>query len=152
MKGLFPQFAGSSNQDYSTVWSQALFVFDTNVLLNLYRYQSATRDELLNVLEQLSERIWVPHHVALEFQRNRLKVIAEQNKRFNDVRRTIEKAQSSLVADLDKLQLHTRHSLINPQPLTAGFEKLVAEFLANLDRLQATQQKTIRTRPPERED
>ncbi len=45
---------------------QALFVFDTNVLLNLYRYQSGTRDELLNVLAQLSDRIWIPHHVALE--------------------------------------------------------------------------------------
>jgi|SRR5712692_1989289 len=141
MKGLFPQYADSSNQDYGNVWKQALFVFDTNVLLNLYRYQSSTRDELLNVLGQLSGRIWIPHHVALEFQRNRLKIIAEQNRRFSEVRRTIEKARATLVADLEKLQLQKRHSLINPQPLTSGFEKLVNEFLAELDRLQETQQK-----------
>lgn len=141
MKGLFPEFETTSDRDYSATWKQALFVFDTNALLNLYRYQSATRDELLKVLEQLSARIWVPHHVALEFQRNRLKVIAEQSKRFTDVRRAIEKAQSSLLADLEKLQLHRRHSLINPQPLTTGFEKLVSEFLADLSRLQETQQK-----------
>jgi hypothetical protein len=147
MKGLFPQFADSSEQDYSSVWRQALFVFDTNVLLNLYRYQSATRDELLNVLGQLSERIWIPYHVALEFQRNRLKVVAEQNKRFADVRRALEKAQGGLFADLEKLQLHRRHSLINPQPLTTGFEKLVTDFLADLDRLQATQQKLSASDP-----
>jgi hypothetical protein len=141
MRGLFPQYADTSEQNYANVWNQALFVFDTNVLLNLYRYQSSTRDELLNVLEQLSERTWAPHHVALEFQRNRLKVIAEQNKRFSEVRRTIEKARSSLFVDLEKLQLQRRHSLINPQPLTTGFEKLVADFLAELDRLQETQQK-----------
>lgn len=141
MKGLFPQYADLSDHDYSSVWKQALFVFDTNVLLNVYRYQSATRDELLNVLGQLSERIWIPHHVALEFQRNRLKVIAEQNKRFAEVRRTIEKARSTLFADLEKLQLQKRHSLINPQSLISGFERLIADFFAELDRLQEAQQK-----------
>lgn len=141
MKGLFPQYNDLSSQDYGVVWKNALFVFDTNVLLNLYRYQAGTRDELLNVLSQLSGRIWIPHHVALEFQRNRLKVIAEQNKRFAEVRRTIEKARSSMFADLEKLQLLKRHSLINPQALTSGFEKLASEFLTELDQLQETQQK-----------
>jgi hypothetical protein len=141
MKGLFPQYDDSPNQDYGVLWKDALFVFDTNVLLNLYRYQPGTRDELLNVLGQLSGRIWIPHHVALEFQRNRLKVIAEQNKRFSEVRRTIEKARGSLFADLEKLQLQKRHSLINPQALTTGFQKLADDFLAELDQLQEAQQK-----------
>lgn len=141
MKGLFPQYDDLASQDFGAVWKSALFIFDTSVLLNLYRYQSSTRDELLNVISQLSDRIWIPHHVALEFQRNRLKVIAEQNKRFAEVRRTIEKARSGLFADLEKLQLQKRHSLINPQALTSGFKKLSDEFLAELDRLQENQQK-----------
>lgn len=141
MKGLFPEYSDTSGQDYGTIWKEALFVFDTNVLLNLYRYQAGTRDELLKILEQLSSRIRVPHHVALEFQRNRLKVIAEQNRRFTEVRRIIDKARGGLFADLEKLQLNKRHSLINPQPLIAGFEKLVDDFLADLDRLQEAQQK-----------
>ncbi len=141
MKGLFPEYTELSSRNYGDAWKQALFVFDTNVLLNLYRYQSGTRDELLKILGELSDRIWIPHHVALEFQRNRLKVIAEQNKRFSDVRRTIEKARISLFADLDKLQLQKRHSLINPQPLMAGFDQLANAFLSDLDRLRETQQK-----------
>lgn len=141
MKGLFPQYGDLSNLDYGIVWKNALFVFDTNVLLNLYRYQAGTRDELLNVLSQLSDRIWIPHHVALEFQRNRLKVVAEQNKRFAEVRRTVEKARSSLLADLEKLQLQKRHSLINPHALTLGFDKLVVEFITELEQLHGTQQK-----------
>ncbi len=141
MKGLFPQYAGSFSQDYGKVWSRALFVFDTNVLLNLYRYRTGTRDELLNVLEHLSARIWIPHHVALEFQRNRLKVIAEQGKLFSEVRRTIDKTRKALLGDLEKLQLQKRHSLINPQPLLDGFEKLVDDYFAELDRLKETQQK-----------
>ncbi|MHB0925092.1 MAG: PIN-like domain-containing protein, partial [Gallionellaceae bacterium] len=147
MKSLFPQYADVSELDYGKVWKQALFVFDTNVLLNLYRYQSNTRDELLEVLNKLSGSIWIPHHVGLEFQRNRLKVIAEQNSRFNEVRRTIEKAKNSLFSELDKLQLQTRHSLIDPQPLTSGFETLVANYLDKLAELQGTQQKPTATDP-----
>ena len=55
MKDLFPQYTNFLNVDYGVVWKHGLFVFDTNVLLNLYRYQSKTRDELLNVLEQNKE-------------------------------------------------------------------------------------------------
>ena len=141
MKGLFPQYDDLPSQDYGSVWKNSLFIFDTNVLLNLYRYQASTRDELLNVFRQLAGQIWIPHHVALEFQRNRLKVIAEQNKRFSEVRRTIKKARDSLFADLEKLQLQKRHSLINPQRLTSGFEMLATAFLTELDKLQETQQK-----------
>ena len=57
MKDLFPQYTNFLNVDYGIVWKHALFVFDTNVLLNLYRYQSKTRDELLNVLEQRRSRL-----------------------------------------------------------------------------------------------
>jgi len=97
MKGLFPQYDDLAEKNFGIAWKQAIFVFDTNVLLNLYRYQTGTRDELLTVLGQLSGRVWIPHHVALEFQRNRLKVIAEQSKRFSEVRRTIEKSRGELV-------------------------------------------------------
>lgn len=147
MIGLFPQYNELTERNYANAWKQALFVFDTNVLLNFYRYQAGTRDELLTVLGQLANRIWIPHHVALEFQRNRLKVIAEQGKRFSEVRRTIEKSRGSMFADLEKLQLHKRHSLINPEPLLSGFEKLVDEFLNELNSLQESQQKLTEPDP-----
>ena len=77
MKNLFKSFYKLNKDEYKTLWQDAIFIFDTNILLNLYRYQSSTRDELLKVIEQLTSRIWIPNHVALEFQRNRLHVIAE---------------------------------------------------------------------------
>jgi PIN like domain len=136
MKDLFPEYVHLSEQDYSRIWKQALFVFDTNVLLNLYRYRPDACNELFKVLEKLSERIWIPHHVALEFQRNRLIVIAEQNSYFSNVRKIVEKARENSFADLKNLQLQKRHSLIDPEPLITGFEELVDGFLTNLKRLK----------------
>ncbi len=141
MKDLFPQFDPVAERDYEKIWKEALFVFDANVLLNLYRYQTNTREQLLDAIGKLSDRIWIPHHVALEFQRNRFNVIADQNKRFTQVRKAIDAANNTLRKELDTLQLNRRHSLINPDPLISGFEKLVQEFLSDLDNIQKEQQK-----------
>jgi hypothetical protein len=140
MKGLFPQYEYSDLRDYAEIWKTAVFVFDTNVLLNLYRYQKRTQEELLEALDKLSNRIWIPHQVALEFQRNRLKVIAAQGRRFSEIRKVIEKAKSDLTNGVNSLQLTKRHTLIDPDPLIIGFDKLTSDFLQELDKLQQSQQ------------
>ena len=141
MKGQFPQFDLGAKVDYKTIWETSLFVFDTNVLLNLYRYQASTRDQLLDVLGKLSDRIWIPHHVALEFQRNRFTVLADQNKRFSEVHNVVMSAKERLRSDLEKLQLERRHSLIDPAPLVDGFDSLARKFLETLEKIQENQQK-----------
>jgi hypothetical protein len=55
---------------------------DANVLLNVYRIGDATRTELLRTLEQRRGKIWVPYQFALEYQRRRLRVIAEQAAKY----------------------------------------------------------------------
>jgi hypothetical protein len=90
MKKLFPSYYQLNDNEFSQLWKDATFVFDTNVLLNLYRYQASTRDSLLKVIRQLSGRVWIPYHVGLEFQLNRLRVIAEQYNRFSEVRGIID--------------------------------------------------------------
>jgi hypothetical protein len=140
MKGLFPQYDYTASMDYAEAWENAIFVFDTNVLLNLYRYQERTREELLETLAKLGDRIWIPYHVALEFQRNRLTVIAAQGRRFSDIQKVIEKAKSDLGSSINNLQLTKRHALIDPEPLTTGFGKLADDFLAKLEKLKKSQQ------------
>ena len=140
MKGLFPQYDYSTPADYEETWKTALFVFDTNVLLNLYRYQERTREELFETFNKLADRVWIPHHVALEFQRNRLTVIAAQGKRFSEIRKVIDKTKLELTNGIKHLQLTKRHTLIDPEPLTTGFDKLTADFLSELDKLQENQQ------------
>lgn len=151
MKGLFPQYEERTAKDYESAWAKGLFVLDTNVLLNLYRYHSETRESLIKVLKELKQRIWIPHHVALEFQRNRLSVIAEQEKKFIDVRKTVENSKRSLIGELDKLQLENRHSLIDPQPLKDGFQELVDQFLRKLEEQREKQQKVTGSDPLKRE-
>ncbi|MGW6427726.1 PIN-like domain-containing protein [Nocardia sp. NPDC055053] len=48
---------------------------DTNVLLNLYRYNESTTADLLAVLLAARERLFIPHQVVREFWRNRQTVL-----------------------------------------------------------------------------
>lgn len=135
MKDLFKGYYRPTEKEFETLWKNATFVFDTNVLLNLYRYQPATRDSLFEVIKQLKKRIWIPYHVGLEFQRRRLNVISDQYKRYSEVQKVIEKAIATMQTELQNLQLEKRHSHINPEPLINEVNKIKNDFITELNTL-----------------
>lgn len=140
MKGLFKQYNYSYTQEqYKEIWENGLFVFDTNTLLNLYRYQTVTRDEFLEVLKKISSRIWIPHHVALEFQRNRLIVICEQKELFSKTKKAVEGVQAKLNTEVESLKLKKRHSLIRSDDFVEKFNELIQLFFVNLEDLKSKQ-------------
>lgn len=140
MKMMFPEFKSLSEDEYRAAWKQGLLVFDTNVLLNLYRYQTVTRDELLNVLSTLSKRIWIPHHVALEFYRNRLGVISEQHGKYKQVRDIVNGSVDELHNRISNLNLKKRHSLIKTDDLQNRINEAMKDFLDELQSLEGANQ------------
>ncbi|MGZ3645243.1 MAG: hypothetical protein ACXVCM_15485, partial [Ktedonobacteraceae bacterium] len=50
MQELFPGYYRPTKEEFSTMWQQCIFVFDANVLLNIYRYTATS-----NVLESASK-------------------------------------------------------------------------------------------------
>ena len=100
-----------TEKQYKEIWETAHFVFDTSALLNLYRYEANTQKDFLGVLKLLEEKIWIPHHVALEFNKNRLKVIAEQISLFNNTKKVIDEIEKKFNADIQKLSLKKIHKI-----------------------------------------
>ncbi|CCH30420.1 PIN-like domain-containing protein [Actinosynnema sp. NPDC047251] len=79
MMGIYDEFPGHrvpADHELDGALGGALVVVDANVLLNLYRYNESTRDDLLGVLARLGDRLWVPHQVMREFWRSRLTVLS----------------------------------------------------------------------------
>jgi PIN like domain len=74
----FPGYRLPADSELEAALRSALVVVDANVLLNLYRYNESTRDDLLGVLRRLGDRLWVPNQVLREFWRNRLGVLASR--------------------------------------------------------------------------
>lgn len=132
-------FYRPSDGEFNEIWNKAVFVLDANILLNLYRYPVKASQELLGALETLAGRLWLPYHAALEYQRNRLAIVAEQKKRFVDVRNMIEDAKQNLLTQINNLQLKKRHSSIEVEEFVEGFETLSKTFLEKLEKLDADQ-------------
>ncbi len=75
MKKKFSHFYPPSEKEIKNLWDNCLFTFDTNVLLNLYRYSNSTRNDFLKILKGIESRIWVPYQVGFEFHNNRISTI-----------------------------------------------------------------------------
>jgi hypothetical protein len=139
MKDLFPGFYPTATDQVDLAIPATLVVFDANVLLNLYRYPTTASEDILRLMEGLADKVWLPYHVALEYQRNRLPVIAEQKKRFRQVRTTVEKGIGSLETELANLQLVKRHSTIDITDLLSDLHAAQTSFLESLQEKEAAQ-------------
>jgi hypothetical protein len=96
MKDLFPGYFKKSKETIKKIWDNGIFYFDTNILLNLYRYSDSTQESLMDVLEKYKNRIFLPHQSALEFNKNRIEVIYEQIKIYKEFQTNINKIQAEL--------------------------------------------------------
>lgn len=85
MRDAFPEYYPLSPMQERACIVGGTVVLDTNVLFALYRFSTAERERLLHVLEQVQDRLWVPHQVALEYQRARESVIRAQAGQYESV-------------------------------------------------------------------
>lgn len=128
----FKAYYNLEDKDLNELWEKAVFVFDTNVLLNQYRYEGETADFIFNIFEKLEGRIWIPYHVALEFHRNRLTVVREQLNRYSNVKAAIETGIGDTIKKIDALQLDKRHRHINPSEYTDALKGVESELVKKI--------------------
>jgi hypothetical protein len=139
MKSLFPSYYRYSDEEWRELWHKCVFILDTNVLLNLYRYNKDTSDDLLRILKAVSDRLWIPYQVALEYQENRERVAVSQLNIYDKVGSILHEVKQSLQDGLSKLELEERHYSIDPSKLVDGVEALLEDFSKELNRLRENQ-------------
>ncbi len=83
MRSIFPGYFRPTLEDFESLWANCLFAVDANVLLNLYRYSPATKESLMQALDSIKDRIFLPHQAAKEFLKNRLSVTAGQAEEYS---------------------------------------------------------------------
>jgi hypothetical protein len=150
---LFKTHKELSEDDFKKLWESAVFIFDSNVLLDLYRLPKEAQQDLLSLLEDkiITDRVWIPFQVAIEFTYNRLTIISDQKSKFHDVTSTIntaiekiEKLYTEITNDIKGLDLKRRHSVIDTEPyinqdLFKSPAAILNSFLENLKTLDAVQ-------------
>jgi hypothetical protein len=79
VKGLYGDFPGyrlPGDAEIDEALLHAVVCVDANVLLNLYRYNRRTAEDLVDVLSRLGDRLVIPHQAVAEFWTNRRTPVA----------------------------------------------------------------------------
>jgi hypothetical protein len=135
MRKTFLGYYRPTDGEFRRLWDKCLFVLDANVLLNLYRYSEETRKRLIDILQRIEDRLWVPHQAALEYQRNRLEVISAQREAYTQIEHLLVDTQKKLD---NQLKSYKRHPLINATKL---FGSINDAFIGQIDELREIRQK-----------
>ena len=134
MRYLFPGYYQPTEEEFTELWKECIFSFDTNVLLHIYRYSPKTRQRLFDILEKLQERIWIPHQVGYEFHKNRLTVIFDQSKAYEKISKILEEnLKIEKIGTLKKdLEAYKKHSTIEVKEIIEKIEAPIKEVNKSL--------------------
>ncbi|RKQ29322.1 PIN-like domain-containing protein [Oceanobacillus halophilus] len=122
MKEQFIGFIGYSEEEKKELWEQALFVIDTNILINFYKYTSESSTKILfDILKWLKDekRLWVPYQVGLEYFFNYEGNMTKQREGYTLLKDKFEKVKEDAEKILDSV--HSKH----PYILTEQFKPYI---------------------------
>ena len=133
MKNTFYGYYRPSEEDFSQLWQNCLFVLDANVLLNIYRYTPPTRQTLIEIFTNISDRLWVPYQAALEYQQNRLDVINHQMSAYGNIQDILNKNKNRLISDL---KVYSKHPFIKIDSFTETVEITFSEIVEEIHKME----------------
>lgn len=136
MKNVFPGFYNPSDEALDEAWKSegTLFVFDTNTLLNLYGYAAQTRTDFFSILNLVSDKVWIPYHVGLEYQRRRLSVVRDEKAIFKKIEDLLGKINNIFESEFNELALNRRFPTLheNTEKLHADIKKHITDYKRSL--------------------
>ncbi len=128
MREAFPEHFVGEPERQQKLWADCIFVLDTNVLLDLYRFSDSAREALFKVMESLGERLWIPYQVAVEYFENRLGVIEDQSEAY-------AKSISALKVAKEKFNSGSRHPFVSDEV----FDKFISSYDLMINELEEKQ-------------
>lgn len=141
MKNTFREQFDLEKKQIQDIWENALVVFDTNILLNLYRYNKETRDDLLKYMKTFNDRLWMPFQVGWEYHNNRLNVSYNSLNAYNELLRIIENNRKNIDNFFQNKYPH--HPQLSSSSFFNNYDKLEKEVKNYIKGLEKRDQKNF---------
>jgi len=129
LRNAFRGYYRPTQEEFSDLWENCLFVLDANVLLNIYRFTPSTSEDFIRVLEKISDRLWVPYQAALEYQMNRLDVINQQVEAYDKIQESLSQNKNKIISDL---KLYKKHPYMQIASIVEKIERIYSEINEDL--------------------
>lgn len=134
MKKQFAEYYELPEERITKMWSNSLIVFDTNVLLNLYRYPEDARNEFIKVIKFYKERLWIPYQVGWEFHQRRENIIRKHAAAYRLLGDSIAEQLVKVIDSLSSNGDFARHPYINIKDIRKKVEKCAASIAKSLEK------------------
>jgi hypothetical protein len=127
------------------IWSNAMFIFDTSSLLNIYKLSEDACDDFFeSIIKSLKNRIWMPYYVFFEFNKNRYKPINETISLYNDLNKNLISIEEQFIQIQNKTKLKDKHPILRNQ-LIEKYKPLISELKSEFEKEINEQIKVIET-------
>lgn len=136
MKTRFDWYLEPSSEEIRRVWHKGVLTLDANVLLDLYRYHTQTRENLLAAIEGFGKRVWISDQSASEFIRNRKNVIASAERTFRDASKALDDLYSHIGGAIGNLR---GYRLVPRSGLDILNEKILSAISESKEMVNAAQ-------------
>lgn len=109
-----------------TLWDEADIVWDTSALCRLYSLTPVVRDQMLEILETIHDRLWIPHRVAVEFRRHCTEELKKPLARYSIPKDVVKGLSISAIGDYLKTLTDNPH--LHPIVNTSILKNLSNEY------------------------
>ncbi|HEY9633139.1 MAG TPA: PIN domain-containing protein [Coleofasciculaceae cyanobacterium] len=130
MRDLFRGYYKPTPEELAAIWEKCVFSFDANILLHIYSYTPETRERFFEILTCLKDRIWIPHQVAYEYHKNRIYVISDQVKAYEEIEVILDKHFFNFKNEI--LKDYKRHPFLKTRGIVEDLEKAVEEIKSKI--------------------
>lgn len=96
MRTKFKEFSRLTEKEFKELWDNSIIVFDTNILLNLYKFSQKTRKIIFDMMSDLKGQLWLPYQVGCEFYIKRADQIDISNNEPKRIINELDKVLTSL--------------------------------------------------------
>jgi hypothetical protein len=97
MQNIFWEYYPLQESKITEIWENGIFVFDTNILFNLYRYSDDTSKDFIDTITAIQEKVWMPFQVAKEFHNRRLEVISNEIKSYDNLIKEVNEINDKII-------------------------------------------------------
>lgn len=133
LKQQFKEFFEKVELDMNNLTDDTIVVLDANVLLHIYRFSKEYKDLLLKSLNKVSENIYIPYIVGLEFNLNKQVIKGQMHTKRKDFDNEITKQTTNFINQfnqtIDNIGIKSGDELEIRKKLKEDFSNKLSTFI-----------------------
>lgn len=146
---MFEGFKILTEDEKKPIWENDIFIVDTNVLINIYKYKNVDNyANLLTILKFLKEKqqLYIPYHVALEYYFNKDKnksiIEDEYSLIFQELKNRIKKTKEEFHEYLQTRDMFKKNLIDNSisSKIEGYFDNIIEMFNEDLLELKENEE------------